>query len=74
MTFPFKPGFDIRCLNYIVAEELPASYVEEIRTFWPDYNPRNRSRCTISWIWSGTSDGWSVSVSTTSAGHTKNQI
>lgn len=40
MTFPFKPGVDIRCLNYIVAEELPASYVEEIRTFWPDYNPQ----------------------------------
>ena len=40
MTFPFKPGVDIRCLNYIIPEELPAQYVDEIRTVWTDYDPK----------------------------------
>ena len=40
MLFPYQPGVDIRCFNYVVAENLPDEYVAEIRQFWPDYNPK----------------------------------
>lgn len=40
MTFPPKPDVPASCFNYIVPEPLPEEYVAEIRTFWPDYDPR----------------------------------
>ncbi len=40
MTFPPKPDVKTCCFNYIVAETLPEEYVAEIRTFWPDYDPK----------------------------------
>ncbi len=40
MTFPPKSDVPTSCYNYIVPEALPEEYVAEIRTFWPDYDPR----------------------------------
>jgi hypothetical protein len=40
MTFPPKTSVEINCHNYVVSETLPDEYVAEIRTFWPDYDPK----------------------------------
>ena len=40
MIFPYREGVEVHCWNYIVPETLPAEYVAEIRTFWPEYNPQ----------------------------------
>lgn len=39
MIFPPKKSMHIHCFNYIVPEPLPARFVDEIREFWPDYDP-----------------------------------
>ncbi len=40
MIFPYREGVEVHCWNYIVSETLPAEYVEEIRRFWPEYDPQ----------------------------------
>lgn len=40
MTFPPREGMEIHCWNYVVPEPLPQQYVEEIKQFWPDYDPK----------------------------------
>jgi len=37
MIFPPK-NIKISCYNYIVPEKLPAEYIEEVKSFWPDFN------------------------------------
>ena len=37
MTFPYTPGVEISCWNYIVPEPLPPDVEAEVRSFWPDY-------------------------------------
>ncbi len=39
MVFPPRERMEIHCWNYIVPEPLPPKYTEEIKTFWPDYDP-----------------------------------
>jgi hypothetical protein len=40
MVFPYRPGVEVHCWNYIVPEGLPDEYVSEIQEFWPEYNPK----------------------------------
>jgi ATP-dependent phosphoenolpyruvate carboxykinase len=37
MIFPPK-NIKISCFNYIIPERLPLEYIEEIKSFWPDFN------------------------------------
>ena len=37
MIFPPK-NIKISCFNYIIPEKLPPEYIEEIKSFWPDFN------------------------------------
>ena len=37
MIFPPK-NIKISCLNYIIPEKLPPEYIEEIKSFWPDFD------------------------------------
>ncbi len=37
MTFPYKEGVKISCWNYIIPEPLPSDSMEEVRSFWPDF-------------------------------------
>ncbi len=39
MVFPPPPDLKIHCWNYIIQEPLPEEYLEEIREFWPQYDP-----------------------------------
>ncbi|MFX0079126.1 MAG: phosphoenolpyruvate carboxykinase (ATP) [Candidatus Hermodarchaeota archaeon] len=39
MVYPPEEGMDIHCWNYIVQERLPDSVIEEIQTFWPEFDP-----------------------------------
>jgi len=39
MIFPYKEETPIRCWNYIVPEPLPARVIDEIHSFFPDYDP-----------------------------------
>lgn len=39
MIFPKKDDMNINCLNYIIPEKLPEKYIEEIKSFWPEYDP-----------------------------------
>ena len=39
MVYPPEESMDIHCWNYIVQERLPDSVIEEIQTFWPDFDP-----------------------------------
>ncbi len=39
MVFPPKEDQQIHCWNFIVQESLPLSYVNEIREFWPSFDP-----------------------------------
>jgi hypothetical protein len=40
MVFPPKENQKIHCWNFIVPETLPLKYVNEIRTFWPTFDPK----------------------------------
>ncbi len=39
MIFPYKENQDIDCWNFIIQEPLPLHYVNEIREFWPNFDP-----------------------------------
>ncbi|MFW9854824.1 MAG: hypothetical protein ACFFFG_07170 [Candidatus Thorarchaeota archaeon] len=39
MTFPPKINQNIHCWNFIVQEQLPLFYINEIRDFWPNFDP-----------------------------------
>jgi hypothetical protein len=39
MVFPHKENQDIDCWNFVVQERLPLKYVNEIRRFWPNFDP-----------------------------------
>ncbi|HUV94160.1 MAG TPA: hypothetical protein VMX14_04945 [Anaerolineae bacterium] len=39
MVFPPEDGADPQCVNYIVQEPLPDAFVQQIRGFWPDFDP-----------------------------------
>ena len=39
MVFPPREGMKINCWNYIISEPLPAEYIAEIKSFWPEYDP-----------------------------------
>ncbi len=39
MIYPPEDGMDIHCWNYIVQERLPEDVVEEIHSFWPEFDP-----------------------------------
>lgn len=39
MIFPPKKNMHIHCFNYIIPEPLPARFIDEIKEFWPDYDP-----------------------------------
>lgn len=39
MVFPPKEGLEVHCWNYVIPEPLPQEYVDEIKEFWPDYDP-----------------------------------
>lgn len=39
MVFPPKENQNIDCWNFIVQERLPLRYVNEIREFWPNFDP-----------------------------------
>jgi len=39
MVFPPKNDMKLECWNYIVPEDLPDKYVNEIREVWPGYEP-----------------------------------
>ncbi len=39
MVFPPKENQSIDCWNFIVQESLPLKYVNEIREFWPNFDP-----------------------------------
>ncbi len=39
MVFPPKEGMDVHCWNYVIPEPLPQKYVDEIKEFWPEYDP-----------------------------------
>ncbi len=41
MVFPPKPGLEVHCWNYVIPEPLPQEYVDEIREFWPEYDPKD---------------------------------
>lgn len=40
MVFPPKENQKIHCWNFVVPETLPLKYVNEIRTFWPTFDPK----------------------------------
>jgi len=40
MVFPPKEGQEVHCWNYVIPEPLPEEYVDEIKEFWPDYDPK----------------------------------
>lgn len=40
MIFPKEKNLPIGCINYIIPEQLPESYAEEIKKIWPEYNPQ----------------------------------
>lgn len=40
MVFPPKEGMEVHCWNYVVPEPLPQQYVDEIKEFWPEYDPK----------------------------------
>ncbi len=40
MVFPPKEGQEVHCWNYLIPEPLPEEYVDEIKEFWPDYDPK----------------------------------
>jgi len=40
MVFPQKKDQQIDCWNFIVQESLPLRFVNEIRGFWPSFDPR----------------------------------
>ena len=39
MIFPPDKSMEIDCHNYIIPEQLPAEFVEEIKEAWPEYDP-----------------------------------
>lgn len=39
MVFPPKESMRVQCFNYVVPEPLPESFIQEIKEFWPDYDP-----------------------------------
>lgn len=39
MVFPPKNNQNIDCWNFVVQERLPLKYVNEIREFWPNFDP-----------------------------------
>ncbi|MHA1967655.1 MAG: hypothetical protein ACW964_07630, partial [Candidatus Hodarchaeales archaeon] len=39
MVFPSKENQQIDCWNFVVQEPLPLRYVNEIREFWPNFDP-----------------------------------
>ena len=39
MIFPQKENQHIDCWNFIIQENLPLEYVNEIRKFWPNFDP-----------------------------------
>lgn len=39
MVFPPKKEMQIDCWNFIVSEPLPLKYVNQIREFWPNFDP-----------------------------------
>ncbi|MFW9902894.1 MAG: phosphoenolpyruvate carboxykinase (ATP) [Candidatus Thorarchaeota archaeon] len=39
MVFPPKENQEIDCWNFVVQENLPLKYVNEIRKFWPTFDP-----------------------------------
>ena len=39
MVFPPKENQQIDCWNFIIQEPLPLKYVNEIRKFWPNFDP-----------------------------------
>ncbi|PWI47160.1 hypothetical protein CEE45_13165 [Candidatus Heimdallarchaeota archaeon B3_Heim] len=40
MVFPPKENQQIDCWNFIVQERLPLRYINEIREFWPNFDPK----------------------------------
>jgi hypothetical protein len=40
MVFPPKKGMEVHCWNYVIPEPLPHEYIDEIKEFWPDYDPK----------------------------------
>lgn len=39
MVHPPEDGMGIHCWNYVVQERLPDNMIEEIHSFWPDFDP-----------------------------------
>lgn len=39
MVYPPEEDMDIHCWNYIVQERLPETVIQEIQSFWPDFDP-----------------------------------
>ncbi len=39
MVFPPKERMEVHCWNYLIQEPLPQEYVDEIKEFWPEYDP-----------------------------------
>ncbi|MFQ5910559.1 MAG: phosphoenolpyruvate carboxykinase (ATP) [Thermoplasmata archaeon] len=40
MVFPPRENMHAHCFNYVIPEPLPERFIEEIREFWPDYDPK----------------------------------
>ncbi len=39
MVYPPEEDMEIHCWNYIVQERLPETVIQEIQSFWPDFDP-----------------------------------
>ena len=39
MIFPPSQNMHIDCWNYVIQEQLPKKYIDEIRSVWPEYDP-----------------------------------
>ncbi|MFX0013761.1 MAG: hypothetical protein ACFFB2_03270 [Promethearchaeota archaeon] len=40
MVFPSRKNHQVNCLNLIIPESLPLNYVNDIRRFWPTFDPK----------------------------------